>query len=388
MKIHLHHVLAILSLLFATFTLAFYFSISNTYIEDEDDAVHQKEKFFSQRVNACKRTSLSPLLFDKQAEKDKYILCKLGLTQYCIRRSPAEEQEYFYVVCPIYSVNQKASTLIYQLHTNFKYYCETLGVKFTQVEYAFPFQDFILTKSGNEPYDIQIPGYNIFFLRENLVNVASKKLPDDYEYISWIDAHAYFDNPYVFQETIVQLGKHNVVAPFSLVKFKDKTNSTSFGTQYPFVYQAYYSRGTPTMEVFPFYGLAFATKKHIFEKMNGLPDLCIAGICDVYMSLALTNGSTIKNSEKLKELKEVTNDWIANAAKVIEGKFSYVKSTFTHFDHYFPLRKQSDWGDAIRMMEARNFNVYKDLKRDKNGTLYFVDNFELADDFWKMYFAI
>jgi len=384
MRIHLHHVLSILSLLFATFTLAFYFSFSNTFVQEEDITL-QKEKLFSQRTNTCKRISSIPLLFDKKEEKNTYTLCKMGFIKYCLRRSPAEEQEYFYVVCPIYSVNQQASTLIYQLHTNFKNYCEALGVKFTQVEYAFPFQDFILTKAGNEPFDIQIPGYNIFYLRENLVNVAEKKLPKDYEYISWIDAHAYFDNPYVFQDTIVQLGKHNVVAPFSLVKFKDKRNSTDFITQYPFVYQAYYSQRTPTQEIFPFYGLAFATKRHIFQGMNGLPDLCIAGICDVYMSLALTNGTTTKNTD---QLKEVITNWIKNAANIIEGKFGYVKSTFTHFDHYFPLRKQSDWGDAIRIMEARNFNVSRDLKRDKNGTLYFVNNMELAYDFWKMYFSI
>ena len=49
-------------------------------------------------------------------------------------------------------------------------------------------------------------------MRENLVNVGSKYLPDDWEYIAWIDQHIYwYNNPYFFEEAIVKLGKSNIV---------------------------------------------------------------------------------------------------------------------------------------------------------------------------------
>lgn len=40
------------------------------------------------------------------------------------------------------------------------------------------------------------------------------------------------------------------------------------------------------------------------------------------------------------------------------------------------------------MVEEKNFDPFHDLERDVNGTLYFVNNFELAFEFWKLYFGI
>lgn len=355
-----------------------------------EDFTVDHSTLFAERVGTC--PSLSPILYDRTASKNEYMLCQLGYSRYCKRRSPVEEQENFYVVCPIYSVNQYNNYRIYKLHTNFKHYCETLGVKFIQLEYAFPYQDFIITEAGKEPFDIQIPGRNIFYLRENLVNVAEQKMPQDYEYISWIDAHVHFDNPYIFQESIVQLGKVNVVAPHTIVRNKDPQNRTVYSKEYAFVYQATYHNSTPVYEThynhYPFYGLAFMTTKEIFKKINGLPDTCVAGICDMFMSLALTDGHAKIPRTKAAKYDQSIIDWTKYAAQQIEGKYAYIKSTITHLDHMFPFRTYSAWGRSLKLLEDRNFDPYTDLKKDKNGTLYFDKNFELAYDFWKMYAAL
>jgi len=346
---------------------------------------------FSERVNQC--TNIPKIPFDHPRKKHTYTLCKIGLEKYCIRTSPVEEQEYFYVIAPIYSMNQDANQILYELHTNFKHYCEALGVKYVQVEYAFSFQNYLVTKPDNEPEDIQIKGYNIFYLRENLVNVAERKLPEDYEYISWIDAHVYFDNPYIFQETIVKLGKSNIVAPHSIVRFKDKSNITTNQREYPFPYQAYYYNGTPIYEskynVFPYYGLAFTTRKEIFRALpeGGLPDRCIAGVCDLYLSNALTNGTRPIDCESHRYWKW-TCDYVYEASHVFKGKFDYVRSTIIHLDHYWALRRQSNWAAAQGKLITRDFDPHNDLARDSNGTLYLKSNFELAYDYWKFYSSI
>jgi len=371
------------------FFVALYFHSNNKTFVQDISLTTDHHNLFSERVDRCASKSLLPNLFDRTRSKNNHMLCQLKLTQYCIRTSPVEEQEYFYVIAPIYSVNQNVNILLYDLHRNFKTFCESLGVKFVQVEYIFPHQNFILTKPNNEPLDIQIVGQNIFYLRENLVNVAQKKLPEDYEYISWIDAHVHFDNPYTFQESIVQLGRHNIVSSLSAIRFKDKENRTTQITEYPFAYQAYYHNSTPKSEdgyhLFPYYGLMFATTKDNFRNMNGVPDLCISGACDVYMSHALTDGPININ---LPSLKDAIEDWTRKAAQKIDRNFGYVKNVLTHYDHYFLLRRYSNWEGAFDKLRDRNFDPHEDLRRDENGTLYFVKNFELAYDYWKYYASI
>lgn len=387
MSFKFNYILISVGALLVLSALYFHFTTPGPGSQREDFTVDHST-LFAKRTGAC--SSISPILYDKVATKNEYMLCQLGYSSYCIRRSPVEEQENFYVVCPIYSVNQFNNYRIYKLHTSFKHYCESLGVKFIQLEYAFPYQDFILTEPGKEPFDIQIPGRNIFYLRENLVNVAEKKMPKDYEYISWIDAHVHFDNPYIFQESIVQLGKVNVVAPHWIVRNKDPQNRTVYGKEYAYVYQAQYHNSTPVYEThynhYPFYGLAFVTTQNIFKKMNGLPDTCVAGICDMFMSLALTNGKVPTTKAEKYDLSII--NWTKHAAEVIQGKYAYVKSTITHLDHQFPFRTYSAWGRSLKLLEVRGFDPERDLKRDENGTLYFADNFELAYDFWKMYSAL
>jgi hypothetical protein len=256
----------------------------------------------------------------------------------------------------------------------------------------------LLTEPGKEPFDIQIKGNSLFFIRENLVNVAEKKLPEDYEYISWIDAHLFFENPYVFQEAIVQLGKVNIVGPQTTIFFKDKANETYYYPDYSFPFMAFYHNSTPDSEklnldsgktsIFPFYGLAYIANRDVFKNMEGLPDRCVAGVCDVYFSQAVTENYA-RNFNPEKPYGKWLRDYQDKASKAIERKFGYIKSNVFHFDHYWTLRKQSSWGPVGNRLIIRNFDPFDDLDTDDNGTLSFnKNNIELAFDFWKIYSAI
>lgn len=364
----------------------------------EEEYIHfiefKSPNLFVERIDQCQNKN--EFRFDLKFDPKHEILCKISISKFCKRHSPAEEQEYFYVMAPIYSLNQNNNAILARLHTSFKYYCETLGVKFVQVEYLIGNQDYILTEPGIEPYDIQLKGNHMFYLRENLVNVAEKKLPEDYEYISWIDAHVFFDDPYIFQKSIVSLGKNNIVSPLSRAYFKSKTNRTEFNIEYSYSYVAYYHNSTPLYKraslldkkkwIFPYYGLAYATTKDVFRKIGGLPDLCIAGSCDLLLGHATTGYH--ENYDETNPYTKWWNEWLANAAKVFDKKMAFIPAHLYHFDHYWQLRRQSSWGSSGDLLKVRKFNPYEDMRRDENGTLYFVKNFELAYDFWKLYSSI
>jgi hypothetical protein len=354
----------------------------------------REPNLFTERIDQCQNSNATT--FDLKIDPKPWILCSISLSKYCQRHSPVEEQKYFYVIAPIYSLNQNNNALLSSLHTSFKYYCESLGVHFVQVEYTIGNQDYLMTKPGLEPHDIQLKGNHMFYLRENLVNVAEKKLPEDYEYISWIDAHVFFDDPYIFQKSIVALGKNNIVSPLSRAYFKSKTNRTEFNIEYSYSYVAYYHNSTPLYQrasllnknkwIFPYYGLAYVTRKDIFRDIGGLPDLCIAGSCDLLLGHATTN--YFEDYDSKNPYNRWWNEWLANAGKVFDRKMTYLPAHLYHFDHYWQLRRQSSWGSSGSLLKLRNFDPFKHMNRDSNGTLYFVDNFELSFDFWKLYSSI
>jgi hypothetical protein len=88
----------------------------------------------SEREDQCRYDS--ELKYDYRRNPKYQFLCRIRLDHYCSRISPAEELKHFYIVAPIYSMNQKLNSLLYELHANFKYYVESLGANFVQIEYT------------------------------------------------------------------------------------------------------------------------------------------------------------------------------------------------------------------------------------------------------------
>lgn len=61
-----------------------------------------------------------------------------------------------------------------------------------------------MVTSPNDYYDVQIYIEDTFYYREALLNVIARKF-DDWEFMTWIDAHQTFENPYWWEETIYKL---------------------------------------------------------------------------------------------------------------------------------------------------------------------------------------
>jgi hypothetical protein len=96
----------------------------------------------------------------------------------------------FWIIAPIYAYYQTLQPILYDTHLMFKEYIQSYGMKFCTLEAISPSkgQVYKVTKENNEPWDIQTEVYEEFYLRENFINVAVKKIPH-WQYIAWIDAH-------------------------------------------------------------------------------------------------------------------------------------------------------------------------------------------------------
>ncbi len=360
-------------LLFGSLFAGVYFSVSIPHIKESyEPKISSIPTFFSHQIDSCSTNCLNAPLFDSVVNKKVQLLCNLGLSRHCIRRSPVEEQERFYAIHPISTINQKHNDQVYSNHLNFKRYCEVLGINFVQIEQIFPYQEFKVTRSGREPFDIQISTNDIYHSRENLLNVAAKKLPLDAEYIFWIDDLVLFDDSYIFQQTIVQLEKANIVVPFSIMKFKDKNNKTQFEKEYPYAYQAFYL--TNPNDANSFNGFSFVIKKPIYDQLEGLPDFCLLDTCKNYFNLALTNRRNISVEPWVEE-------WINRAQKILEGSYIYIDSTAIYFDTKKIL-------DSRKSIASKSFDPIYNMQKDENGTLSFSKSFEIVYDLWKLRFSL
>ncbi len=82
--------------------------------------------------------------------------------------------------------------------------------------------------------------------KENLINIALDRLPDDCQYVAWIDGDIEFSNENLIYDTISKLETHNVVQMFEYANFLGPDSQvlridTGFGWSYS-TGQPYYSR--------------------------------------------------------------------------------------------------------------------------------------------------
>ncbi len=84
------------------------------------------------------------------------------------------------------------------------------------MEAALPGHPFGVTDSSN-PHHIQVRYDKPLWLKESLLNIALKRLPQDAQYVAWIDADVSFHNPDYIAQTIQKLQDHDVIQMFSLM---------------------------------------------------------------------------------------------------------------------------------------------------------------------------
>jgi len=323
-------------------------------------------------------------LYSRRKDQRRSMLCKLTHRN-CIRYTPAQELEHFWMVCALYTPSQSATSILYELHHNFINYAKLFGFQIQVIEVVFPGQEFIATRPNQEPHELQYRADWIFNMRENLVNVGAKKLPADWEYISWIDAHIFWDqNRYFFEDVVVELGKNNIVHMLGSNDFYGENNKTHFYEDgvAKLWSQSHSTHLNPIRQC----GMAWATRRDIFEATHGSLDVCIGTKCDLYQNYAYF-GVVYTGECSNPEYAKAVRDWQTRAIQVYQKKVSYVKGNIIHFEHCYASRgcRTSNYDSMTQALMRHNFNPNTDMKRDNEGRMQFQNNFDLARELWRIY---
>jgi hypothetical protein len=123
---------------------------------------------------------------------------KYGTSHNSRLRVPKYDLNHFGVITVLFNPIKYKSR--YELYHKFDEHMTRSGVTLLTVECIFespgelglPSQKFEVTRK-NDPRHLQITAPSVIWLKENLINIAVKKLPSYVEYVAWLDADIEFE---------------------------------------------------------------------------------------------------------------------------------------------------------------------------------------------------
>lgn len=252
----------------------------------------------------------------------------------------------------------------YKLYREFCRHIEKSGAVLYTVELAFGDQPFAVTTEGN-PHHVQLRSPHQIWHKENLINVALKRLPADWKYVAWLDADIAFVRPDWVTETLRQLQRHPFVQMF--------THAIDLGPAYEPLktYEGFahrYRAGTTASKGHGQMGYAWAARRSDLEAVGGLVDWSILGSNDYYMALALI-GAVDPDSTHMPQSAYAATflDWQEKCERHIGRDIGYVENTLFHFWH--GRRANRGYSTRWRILVDHQFDPRTDLVRDEHGLL-------------------
>ncbi len=275
----------------------------------------------------------------------------------------------------------------YKLFAEFKERVEKeTGAEFFFTEVAFGDRPFSFAERNNYNH-IQVRTFFELWHKENCLNLAIQQLPDDWEYVAWIDADVMFTRADWVQETIEQLQHYMVVQMFS-----HATDLTSryepIRTQTGFVYDWYHNpesveRGGYATFSHP--GYAWAARREALDAVGGLIDFAILGSADRHMACALIGKADYSfHADVTQAYKDAVLAWEDRAVTNLKMDVGYVSGTLLH--HYHGPKAKRGYNDRWKILVDNKFDPCKDIFRDSQGLWQLSDKAIKLRDGIRRYF--
>lgn len=214
---------------------------------------------------------------------------------------------------------------------------------------------------------------NIFWLKENLINLAVKELPDDWDCMSWIDADLTFVNENWVADTFKSFEKYDVVYLWeTCVNLGEKGDAVdkpdkSFGYMHIESGKAYHPKAK-----YGFWhpGYAVGCTRKAYEKMSGLLDFAILGSGDRHMALALIGRVEWSAPGNIHEGYLIRLKAFQERCKGL--KLGYVPGTIIH--HWHGNKADRKYVERWDILTKGKYNPQTDIKRNHHGQIYLTQD--------------
>ena len=220
------------------------------------------------------------------------------------------------------------------------------------------------------------------WFKENLINIAVRHLPKNWEYMAWVDSDLEFQNKDWVRETLEQLQTYKVVQLFSHcldLGIKHEALQVHTGIFYAYCNGEIYNPPTKYGNYFHV-GYAYAITREAYDSIGGLLDFAILGSADNHMALAFIGSVDLSLNKKLHaNYKLLCNIFQERCEKNIKRKVGYVHGTILHHFHGNKVDRkyQSRW----EILVNNQFDPLVDIYKDATGLWQLSDNKpKLRDD--------
>lgn len=302
-----------------------------------------------------------------------------------------------YVITPIF--NPQRFRTRWKHYNTFEKHILDSGAHLVTIEAIFGERKEVVTTKVNDRHTIiHVRTNSEIWIKENLINLAVQRLPEDWKYVAWIDADIQFIRTDWVGETIQQLQHYDVVQMFSVAMDLDP-NHIPYGINYSFMHD--YVNGVPDKikkgECGKYYetkgttqsglkvnrwhpGFAWAMKRQAFRDLGGLIDFAILGSADNHMARALV-GMYQKSMPKnvSDEYRRMVKTWQERADRYVNRNVGYVSGTIQHYFHGAKANRK--YADRWQILSKNDYRPSFDLKNDWNGVKTLTErNYRLRDD--------
>lgn len=279
----------------------------------------------------------------------------------------------------------------YRLYHSFRKHCADAGAILYTIELALRDRHHEVTKYDN-PRDIQIRGQSELWYKENLQNVAMRCVPQDAEYIAFVDADFHFTRSDWATETVQMLQHHEAVQMFKVLTYETYDHGTH-NTMSGFAYMNANQQTIPKEYGHKgAVGGAWAFRRTALQKLGcsntGAPflDRCILGSADWHMAFGLAMREDYHPELRLPGIPgyvKAIQEWNERAA-VLEGNIGYVDCHAVHHWHG-PMAKRG-YTTRPQILTQNAYDPARDVRYDENGVLQLSGNKPKLRDAIRSYF--
>jgi hypothetical protein len=319
---------------------------------------------------------------------------------------PSQRQPHIEPVSsPLYVVtaitNPERFRTRYELYRAFEKMCADSGAILYTIELALRDRHHEITDPDN-PRHIQLRSPEILWHKENLLNLAIRRLPADAEYVAWIDADVEFARKDWAVETIHQLQKYRVVQMWTHAMDLGPRQQPVDGTfrQFSFIHSYLNgipfpgnarggsgSDGGPSRGAGGYWhsGYAWAARRSALSDLGGLGEAGILGSGDRHMAAALIGKVEMTIDSRLSQsYKDYWRRWQSRAIKKIDGNVGTVPGLLLHYWHG-PKRNRR-YIDRWQVLLETGFDWNEDVYHDFQGVLQLTGNKPRLRDLIDQYF--
>ena len=210
------------------------------------------------------------------------------------------------------------------------------------------------------------------WLKENLINMAIRRLPKDWKYVAWVDADITFLNQNWVKDTVTELKSYDIVQMFqTCVNLGSKNEALKIDKSFGYMHR---DSGTPyvTSARYGFWhpGYAWACTRKAWLQMGGLIDWAILGSGDRHMSLAWIG--RVKDSAP-GTIHPNYRAWLEEYECMCKGlEVSYVEGTILH--HWHGRLEDRKYRERWDTLTKNKFDPITDIGQTDSGLIQLTDS--------------